>query len=475
MSCWFKTDDKNPPGRELGLVGKYQAAYWNGYQMNIQGDGSIWPWYVLYRGNDVIGNYDVNNDNNPAFKSQLILDAAWHQATFTVDSDAGNLYIDGQLVSTKPWRGKAAPVSNTLPLEIGRYAGANSGFFKGSMDDVRIYNRSLSSGEVLALYSVDNPGAPPGSKPGPVPIDPPRISPEQPGTGWEGRINYNKQYSSAFYAKVLDQSNNPIDSTDSQLAIFNGDQVTGVASPVPIGAQTLYNMNVYADQPQVKGMTLKVYNASTREIQNIQETYDFTNGDYPTPPRVGSLENPLVFHVSTSTQGQLIPLSRGWNWVSFNVLPADKKLESLLQFYSPTEGDVINSNSGSAIYTKGKWYLSTYFKLEFGRMYKIYSSSNRTLVANGIPVSGPVEVSLEKGWNYLGNPYNSTVRVKGIFTGAALPSQYDYIQSQNGKSATYVSGVWYPNISSIGNNYPIDPGSGHMMYISGPIQIQIQK
>ena len=43
------------------------------------------------------------------------------------------------------------PVNNALPLRIG---GDNAGYrFTGSIDDIRIYNRALSTGEVYELYA----------------------------------------------------------------------------------------------------------------------------------------------------------------------------------------------------------------------------------------------------------------------------------------------------------------------------------
>lgn len=150
VSCWFR--DQGSPSNEVGLVGKYQAAYWNGYQMVIQGDGSLWPWYVLNRGNDVIGNYEIGNDANPPFKSGNVKNGNWHHAVFSVDESGGNLYIDGIKVATKAWRGTPGLVTSSLPLTIGRYAGKGSGYFKGEIDDVRIYNRALNAAEVSQLY-----------------------------------------------------------------------------------------------------------------------------------------------------------------------------------------------------------------------------------------------------------------------------------------------------------------------------------
>ena len=153
MGFWFRTATTDLPTSELGLVGKYRAEFWNGYQAIMQPDGTIWPWYVLSRGQDVIGRYDVNGDNNPPFQSAPLNDAQWHHMVFTIDSGGGKMYVDGQLVSQKDWRGTPTVVTSDLPLTIGQYLGHNSptGSFHGSIDEVRLYNRALSANEVLEL------------------------------------------------------------------------------------------------------------------------------------------------------------------------------------------------------------------------------------------------------------------------------------------------------------------------------------
>jgi hypothetical protein len=120
--------------------------------MVINPDGTLWPWYVLSRGQDVIGHYENGEDNNPAFQSEPVDDSEWHQAVFSVDSNGGKLFIDGELVSTKAWRGAPTVVTSELPLTIGRYLGQDTGYFAGTIDDVRIYDRALSAAEVSQLY-----------------------------------------------------------------------------------------------------------------------------------------------------------------------------------------------------------------------------------------------------------------------------------------------------------------------------------
>jgi len=89
------------------------------------------------------------NDVFPAF-------GQWHQAVVTYDGAATRFYIDGQFVEQSLAATGEILIKNT-PLTIG-HAGigaSNTEFFFGAIDDVRIYNRTLSEIEVELLYAGD--------------------------------------------------------------------------------------------------------------------------------------------------------------------------------------------------------------------------------------------------------------------------------------------------------------------------------
>jgi fibronectin type 3 domain-containing protein len=91
-----------------------------------------------------------------------INDGAWHHCVATRQQITGaiNLYIDGVL------RGAGTGSRNTLNasarLLFGAIASGN-GYFNGSLDDIKIFRRTLSSNEVAALYSSNV--FPPGGAP----------------------------------------------------------------------------------------------------------------------------------------------------------------------------------------------------------------------------------------------------------------------------------------------------------------------
>jgi hypothetical protein len=73
----------------------------------------------------------------------------WTHVALTYDGAHMRLYVDGELVATKAAGG---PEASTGPLLIG--CDGKGGFFHGRIDELRLYDRSLSAGEVGANMEV---------------------------------------------------------------------------------------------------------------------------------------------------------------------------------------------------------------------------------------------------------------------------------------------------------------------------------
>ncbi len=74
----------------------------------------------------------------------------WNLATFTYDGRYGKLYLNGALVATKDFNGTTVDATQG-PIRIG--CTDNPGrYFKGAIDEVKIYSRALGSNEVWEAY-----------------------------------------------------------------------------------------------------------------------------------------------------------------------------------------------------------------------------------------------------------------------------------------------------------------------------------
>jgi hypothetical protein len=110
----------------------------------VDGKLGVWQW------KDNAGFIELAlNANSPG---------TWHQVAYTFDGTTHTLYLDGGTANSSG--GAQKSLSNLKPqsgtattLKMGSYDGMNPNeFFRGLIDEVRIYDRPLSAAEIKQLY-----------------------------------------------------------------------------------------------------------------------------------------------------------------------------------------------------------------------------------------------------------------------------------------------------------------------------------
>jgi len=107
---------------------------------------------------EVHRHYPGGNFINYVASSPMIDE--WYHLAFTTDSNGSNLYINGQLVLSNNTvistyvTGKDGFIG-AIPTGsgIGPYIDSRYPFFKGKLDDIRIYNFALTGEEIASIYS----------------------------------------------------------------------------------------------------------------------------------------------------------------------------------------------------------------------------------------------------------------------------------------------------------------------------------
>ena len=94
------------------------------------------------------------NYTTPAFIVSKSLVNTWHQMAATRDNNTYKFYIDGKLVGSTPILTPGAAPATTSQYLLGFAYNAGYKYWKGSLDDLRIYNRVISATEVLALFNL---------------------------------------------------------------------------------------------------------------------------------------------------------------------------------------------------------------------------------------------------------------------------------------------------------------------------------
>lgn len=82
----------------------------------------------------------------------------WTFISVTMDAGTVKMYTNGEQVQTSvgaECTGVAAATANTRQLILGRRAGFN-GWYNGTMDNIMIFNKSLSTQEMAALFFIEN-------------------------------------------------------------------------------------------------------------------------------------------------------------------------------------------------------------------------------------------------------------------------------------------------------------------------------
>ena len=78
------------------------------------------------------------------------LTTGWHLVTGTFDGSSAKLYVDNVLAASDTF---TPPVNANFPLYIGRYFAGGGFNWNGGIDEVRLYNRALTSAEVSSIFA----------------------------------------------------------------------------------------------------------------------------------------------------------------------------------------------------------------------------------------------------------------------------------------------------------------------------------
>lgn len=146
LAVWTKTDSADKP---QGIISK-------GNPYNRNGKGWIFSYRKIGTGNYLV--FMLNNGSPaPVTINRLAVDLAnkWHHVAVTVNRKGVVLfYLDGKLL-----KGKGGNISSLQggylgkdTVKIGKYGRVNTNYFSGLIDNVQVWNKILSSGEIKDIY-----------------------------------------------------------------------------------------------------------------------------------------------------------------------------------------------------------------------------------------------------------------------------------------------------------------------------------
>jgi parallel beta-helix repeat protein len=160
------------------------------------------------------------------------------------------------------------------------------------------------------------------------------------------------------------------------------------------------------------------------------------------------------------SDSQSIALTPGWNWISFNVLPADLSLNSV--FSSILDKiEQVKAQTQSALRSAGNWKgdLADMNGIGLFKMYKVKVSTACTLMVTGTVIASTAPILLTGGWNWVA--YLPTTSMPIATALASINGQVLEVKSLT-QSATFNGTTWSGTLTQLA------PGQGYAIKMSAP-------
>jgi hypothetical protein len=157
---------------------------------------------------------------------------------------------------------------------------------------------------------------------------------------------------------------------------------------------------------------------------------------------------------------QSIQLNQGWNWISFNVLPADLSLDSVFTGILSQIGQV-KTQTQSVIRSGGNWKgdLADMNGIGQYKMYKVKVSTDCTLTVTGTADLSTNPIPLGGGWNWVA--YLPT-------TAMSITTALDSIKGQVLQIKSLTQSATYNGTSWTGTLTQLEPGQGYTIRMNAP-------
>lgn len=220
--------------------------------------------------------------------------------------------------------------------------------------------------------------------------------------------------------------------TDDMLGAFVNDECRGLGK-VQYYEQLdkyLVFMDVYGNTDNEQ-LEFRIWNSATGKTHiEVDPALPFVSNTV-----TGTVAFPQIFNALDKVQ-QRIPLSPGWNWVSFNLLMSDSaNLNQLFYKLKKSNGNLIKNNTQMAVYDSASGWsgnlaaANTGVKPEY--TYLVKTNQQDTLDIRGIEANPQLRtINMASGWNYIG-----FVSQRNISTNEALAgwtaTQNDLIKGQS--------------------------------------------
>ena len=150
ISIWVRTSStKYGPGNSLGVI-RYRLG---GFGISMNGTFRPEGGAIEDVGKAMFYLESEGQPFNYQTATNTYNDDNWHHLALTYDGLTFVVYIDGEPLFNESGAAYSPVYYGIGELAVGRDGGGLNDYFQGSIDDLRIYNRTLLESEVKALYN----------------------------------------------------------------------------------------------------------------------------------------------------------------------------------------------------------------------------------------------------------------------------------------------------------------------------------
>lgn len=145
VSVWVKFTSVDATAAPITIYDKGYDGSAEGFFLRLQSTNP---------GTLFVGTYTNGGGNVGATSSTVFTTGTWYNIVGQYTGTAWNIYLNSILNTT--FTSATGPQSSTAPISVGAMwnAGAYARFLSGSIPTIHVYNRALSSTEILQNYNV---------------------------------------------------------------------------------------------------------------------------------------------------------------------------------------------------------------------------------------------------------------------------------------------------------------------------------
>lgn len=240
------------------------------------------------------------------------------------------------------------------------------------------------------------------------------------------------------------QSNDPKD----MVAAFRGTECVGVAHPKYFSRYDSYMVMLSIYGKDKADLTYKAYDASTGQIYPSVSISDENAYSFAADKAVGSFKQPVVFTPQNEIEQDLSLNRTSWKWFSLYAQPKENKVSIIFK----DAADAIQTIT-DGVESVMSW-VGNLESLDYAKMYKLNATAPFVEKLVGKPTNpADVDITLNKGWNWIGYPCQSSNTLNAAF--ASVAEEGDMVKNQS-SFAIYTEGEWVGSLTSM------QPGDGYM-------------